>query len=140
MNKDLVALKEVQRAAHFLGLGLGNLINVFGPEIVIVGGGVAGALGDSYIDLVRTAARSDILTDPSGTIRIERARLGDDAGILGRGLARPGEVALIRNQEGDRGTEPPPPQSHVRHRSVVGAPSGDPRSATSCGAVPEHEI
>ncbi len=86
INKDLVALKEVQRAAHFLGLGLGNLINVFGPEIVIVGGGVAGALGDSYLDLVRTAARSHILTDPARTIRIERAGLGDNAGILGAAL------------------------------------------------------
>jgi len=86
MSKDLVALKEVQRAAHFLGLGLGNLINVLGPEIVIVGGGVAEALGDSYVDLVRTAARSHILTDPDRTIRIERASLGDDAGILGAAL------------------------------------------------------
>ena len=41
-GKDLVALKEVQRAAHFLGIGLGSLINVFGPEIVVVGGGVPG--------------------------------------------------------------------------------------------------
>jgi glucokinase len=86
LNKDLVALKEVQRAAHFLGLGLGNLINVFGPEIVIVGGGVAEALGDSYVELVRAAARSHILTDPAGTIQIGRASLGDDAGILGAAL------------------------------------------------------
>src|ERR1700741_3188863 len=49
------ALKEVPRAAHYLGLGLGSLINVLGPEIVIVGGGVAGALGPPYIDLVRTS-------------------------------------------------------------------------------------
>jgi glucokinase len=85
-NEDLVALKEVQRAAHFLGLGLANLINVFGPEIVIVGGGVAEALGDSYVELVRTAAWTHILTDPARTIRIERARLGDNAGILGAAL------------------------------------------------------
>jgi glucokinase len=83
---DLVALNEVQRAAHFLGLGLGGLVNVFGPEIVIVGGGVAGALGDSYVDLVRTAARSQILSDPHETIRIVPAALGDDAGILGAAL------------------------------------------------------
>jgi glucokinase len=85
-NKDLVALKEVQRSAHFLGLGLANVVNVFGPELVIVGGGVAGALGDSYLDLVRASARSHILTDPTGTIRIERAALGDNAGILGAAL------------------------------------------------------
>jgi glucokinase len=86
INKDLVALKEVQRAAHFLGLGLANLVNVFGPEIVIVGGGVVEALGDSYVDLVRASARPHILTDPTATIRIERASLGDDAGILGAAL------------------------------------------------------
>ncbi len=84
--KDLVALKEVQRAAHFLGIGLGSLINVFGPEIVVVGGGVPGALGDSYVGLVRIAARTQILTDPQGIIRIERAALGDNAGILGAAL------------------------------------------------------
>jgi glucokinase len=84
--KDPVALKEVQRAAHFLGLGLGSLINVLGPEIVIIGGGVAEALGAPYVDLVRTAARSQALADPEGTIRIDRAALGDDAGILGAAL------------------------------------------------------
>ena len=86
MAKDLIALKEVQRAAHFLGMGLGNLLNVFGPEIVIIGGGVAGALGEPYVDLVRTSVRVHSLTDPHGTIRIERAALGDDAGILGAAL------------------------------------------------------
>jgi glucokinase len=84
--KDLVALKEVHRAAHYLGLGLGSLINVLGPEIVIVGGGVAGALGSPYVDLVRTAARTQALTDPEGRIRIELAALGDNAGILGAAL------------------------------------------------------
>jgi glucokinase len=84
--KDLVALKEVHRAAHFLGIGLGSLVNALGPEIVIIGGGVAGALGPDYIDLVRTAARSQILTDPDGLIRIEPAALGDNAGILGAAL------------------------------------------------------
>jgi len=76
----------VQRAAHFLGLGLGGLVNVIGPEAVIIGGGVVNALGDPWIDLVRTSARSQILTDPEGQIKIVRASLGDDAGILGAAL------------------------------------------------------
>jgi glucokinase len=83
---DLVAVKEVRRAAHYLGLGLGGLINVLGPEIVVVGGGVAEALGDAYVDLVRDAARSQALADPAGTIPIVPAHLGDDAGILGAAL------------------------------------------------------
>lgn len=84
--KDPVALKSIHRAAHYLGLGLGSLVNVLGPEIVIVGGGVVGALGDPWVDLVRTSARTQILTDPEGKIKIVRAALGDDAGILGAAL------------------------------------------------------
>lgn len=84
--RDPVAVKAAQRAAHFLGLGLGGLVNVLGPEIVIIGGGVVNALGDPWVDLTRTAARTQILTDPDGQIKIERAALGDDAGILGAAL------------------------------------------------------
>ena len=73
-------------AAHFLGLGLGSLVNVLGPEVVIVGGGVAEALGDPYVDLVRNAARSQILVDADEKIKILRAALGDDAGVLGAAL------------------------------------------------------
>jgi glucokinase len=83
---DPVALKEVHRAAHFLGVGLGSLMNVFGPEIVIVGGGVAHALGEPFLNLVQTSARRQALADPEAKIRIERAALGDDAGILGAAL------------------------------------------------------
>jgi len=84
--REPVALKATQRAAHFLGLGLGGMVNVLGPEIVIIGGGVVNALGDPWIDLVRTAARTQIITDPGGQIKIERAELGDNAGILGAAL------------------------------------------------------
>jgi len=83
---DPVAVKEVRRAAHYLGLGLGGLVNLIGPEIVIIGGGVVEALGQPYIDLIREAARAQILTDPDERIKIEPAALGDDAGILGGAL------------------------------------------------------
>jgi glucokinase len=83
---DPIVVKEVHRAARYLGLGLGGLANVFGPELMIIGGGVAAALGVPYIELVRSAARSQILVDPDGRIKIEPAALGDDAGILGAAL------------------------------------------------------
>jgi glucokinase len=83
---DAVAVKEVQRAALYLGLGLASLINVLSPEIVIIGGGVTEALGPKYLDLVRQAARRHILFDPDHRIKIEPAALGDDAGILGAAL------------------------------------------------------
>jgi glucokinase len=98
--RDPVAVKEVSRAARFLGLGLGSLINVLGPQLVIVGGGVAEALGDPWIELVRASVRERALTDPDGSIRIERAALGDDSGLLGSAL-------MAREQLVESTTRPP---------------------------------
>lgn len=84
--RDSVAVKAVERAAHYLGLGLGGLVNVLEPEIVVIGGGVVNALGDSWVELAATSARSQILTEPEGHTKIARASLGDDAGILGAAL------------------------------------------------------
>jgi glucokinase len=83
---DPLTAKEVHRAAHYLGVGLGSLMSVLGPEMVIVGGGVAEALGEPYIDVVRASAREQTLADPEARIKIELAALGDDAGILGASL------------------------------------------------------
>ena len=83
---DHVTVREVRRAAHFLGLGLGGLINVLGPEIVIIGGGVAEALGEPWVDLVRTSAREQAIADSTAKVKIERAAFGDNAGMLGAAL------------------------------------------------------
>jgi glucokinase len=83
---DQLTVREVNRAAHFLGLGLGGLMNVLGPQIVIIGGGVAEALGEPYIDIVRSAAREQALADPEGLIKVVLAERGDDAGLLGASL------------------------------------------------------
>ncbi len=86
LQGDAVAAKEVGRAAYFLGLGLGSLMNVFGPEVVVIGGGVTEALGESWVERVRTTAREICLVDPTNKIRILPAALGDDAGMLGAAL------------------------------------------------------
>jgi glucokinase len=83
---DHGTVAEVRRAAHFLGLGMGSLINAFGPELIVIGGGVAAALGEPFIDLVRASARTQAIADASCKVRIELAGLGDDSGILGAGL------------------------------------------------------
>ena len=84
--RDLVAVEAINRAAFYLGLALGGLVNLLGPEIVVIGGGVTEALGEPFLERIRESARRQILVDPGETIRIEPAALGDDAGILGAAL------------------------------------------------------
>jgi glucokinase len=83
---DPVVVKEVHRAAHYLGVGLGSLMNVLGPQMIIIGGGVAAALGERYVEVVRASAHEQCLSDPEGKIKVALAALGDDAGILGAAL------------------------------------------------------
>ncbi|HEU5116070.1 MAG TPA: ROK family protein [Isosphaeraceae bacterium] len=83
---DPLALREVERSARYLGLTIGGLVNLLGPEVVVIGGGVTEAIGAPYVNLVRQHARTQILTDPEGRIGIVPAALGDDAGILGAAI------------------------------------------------------
>lgn len=85
-EKDPIAVREVERAAFYLGVGLGGLVNVFGPQIVVIGGGVALALGQPFLDLIAESARQQIITDPGKVIKFALASLGDDAGVLGASL------------------------------------------------------
>ncbi len=95
---DPVALKEVQRSAHYLGIGLGGLVNVFGPEIVVIGGGVTEALGQPFVDLITTSLRKIVLVDPNQTIKIVPASLGDDAGVLGAALLAKEKIAHLAKE------------------------------------------
>ena len=83
---DPVAVHEVERAARFLGLALGGLINTIGPDLIVIGGGVTEAIGMPFVELVRSAARDQAMADPDRRVRIEMAALGDDAGMLGATL------------------------------------------------------
>ncbi|RUL89389.1 ROK family protein [Tautonia sociabilis] len=94
---DPVAVHEVERAARFLGLALGGLINVLGPEIIILGGGVTEAIGPPFVELVRNATRSQAMADPDRLVRIEQAELGDDAGVLGASLIAREQITHPQN-------------------------------------------
>ncbi|AMV38211.1 ROK family protein [Planctomyces sp. SH-PL62] len=85
-DKDEIAIREVERAAYYLGLGLGGLVNVFGPQIVVIGGGMALALGQPFLERITASARLQIITDPTHCIKFALAGLGDDAGVLGASL------------------------------------------------------
>ncbi len=83
---DSLVLAELQRSASYLGGALGGLVNLLGPEGIILGGGLSNALGMPWLNWVRKAAREQILVFPEGQEMILPAELGDDAGILGAAL------------------------------------------------------
>ena len=81
-NGDPLALDVITGAATCLGVGMVNLVNIFNPEMIVVGGGVA-RLGDLLLDPARQVVRERAFHISVQAVRIVPARLGDEAGVFG---------------------------------------------------------
>ena len=68
-----------------LGAGIGSLVNIFNPELVVIGGGFAAA-GDFILDPAREIVRREALAHAGDNLPIVRAELGTAAGLIGAGL------------------------------------------------------
>ena len=80
---DKVADMVVEEFSRYLALGISNLINLFQPEVLLVGGGVSNE-GDYLLDRVRKYVKEWVYA--YGIIKstvIKRAELANDAGIIG---------------------------------------------------------
>lgn len=80
---DPLTLSVLKRAMKALGIGVANVVNLLGPEMVILGGGVIEALDDTWLDRVRAVAQKYAMANAMEGVKIVRAQLGDDAVVLG---------------------------------------------------------
>jgi len=76
-SRDLVALLGTR-----LGVGIANLVNVFNPEVVVVGGGVIAA-GELLLAPARQVVADRALSPSRELARIVPARFGEESGMLG---------------------------------------------------------
>jgi predicted NBD/HSP70 family sugar kinase len=77
------AVEVLDRTALYLGDGIANLINLFNPERIIVGGWAGLLLGEHMLPAIRAAARDRSLRHLFAGTSIELGRLGPDAVALG---------------------------------------------------------
>jgi glucokinase len=83
---DPVALDAVTLIGERLGIGLVSLINIFNPQMVVIGGGVSAA-GELLLEPARAIVRQRALAPGRDVVRIEPAAFGADAGMVGAALA-----------------------------------------------------
>ena len=81
--RAIAALAEIGR---LLGAAIGSLVNIFDPDVVIIGGGFGAAAGDLVLEPARVAARVEAIQPADGTLQIVEAHLGDEAGLIGAAL------------------------------------------------------
>jgi glucokinase len=78
------AIEILDGIGRHLGSGIGSLVNIFNPELVVIGGGFAAA-GDFVLDPARAVLRREALAGARET-PIVRAELGTAAGLIGAAL------------------------------------------------------
>ncbi len=79
---DPAALESFRKLAYWLGIGIGIIITALNPEKVLIGGGVVSA-GKLLLGPVEEESRRWSHPIPFAGCRIEKAALGNDAGLVG---------------------------------------------------------
>jgi predicted NBD/HSP70 family sugar kinase len=79
---DLRTLAAVQKSGTYLGLGLSSLINVFNPDVIVLGGYFA-RLFPFLIEPVRRAVHERVMAESLAACQIVRSELGLYAGAIG---------------------------------------------------------
>ena len=82
---DEIANQVLNETAVYVGIGLASVANLFNPEIVVIGGGIADG-GGSFLEAVSAEMKKHAFSSAVDGLSIVRASLGNDAGFIGAGL------------------------------------------------------
>ena len=79
---DALAIEIFRRLGVYLGIAMANLVNIFNPEMIVVGGGAAAAW-DMFAQHARAEVMKRASPVPAQRCKIVRAECGGDAGLIG---------------------------------------------------------
>jgi glucokinase len=79
---DPYAADIVHRAMAYLGIGMANLVNLFNPDRIVIGGGLS-ALGEELLDPVRRGIQIHAFPSAVSQVTVLLAALGASVGIVG---------------------------------------------------------
>jgi glucokinase len=91
---DVAAIEAITAIGSRLGIVLGNLINIFNPQVIAVGGGVIAA-GELLLAPARSVVAERVLPFLTQDVRIVAARFGEEAGMVGAAALAYDELARI---------------------------------------------
>jgi glucokinase len=77
-----LALRAVEREAYYLGLGVANLINLFVPDVIVLGGSVMKSAA-LFLDGIRKVIGQGCRFVPYEKTKLALASLGEDANLIG---------------------------------------------------------
>jgi glucokinase len=92
---DPVAGAAIELIGRRLGIGLVSLVNIFNPQIAVIGGGVSAA-GELLLEPARAVMRERALSPNKEVVRVEAAAFGAEAGMIGAALMAREGTGLLR--------------------------------------------
>ncbi|NJC72996.1 ROK family transcriptional regulator [Planosporangium thailandense] len=106
-DRSAAADRLLDETAGYLGVGIANLVNLFNPERIVLGGWAGLALGTRLLPRIREVAAAQALAHPFSEAAIELSRLGPDAVAMGAATLPIAELVA-------RGGSRPPVQASSR--------------------------
>ena len=94
-SEDILAIETVEKLGTNLGQGLAGLINIFNPELVVIGGKVAVAAGDYLMLPIRTAVKRHVLNIANQDTTLKLTQLKQKATPTGAALLVRGRMLGI---------------------------------------------
>jgi len=82
LKKDAIAMEILHDAFDYMGIAVANLITIFDPEMVVIGGGVS-SIGDLFFDRVKASAKKSCLDFIFDPVEIMASSLGQETGVFG---------------------------------------------------------
>jgi glucokinase len=79
---DSLAKELIARTSYYIGVGLVNLINIFNPELIVIGGGLSN-IGDMLLEPAFNVAEERTYKKTFHAVRFASAELGRNSGVLG---------------------------------------------------------
>lgn len=113
---DPVALEVLEETAEYLGAGLSDLINLFRPERILIGGWAGLLLGPRILPSVREHAARYSLRHPAGRVTVALGSLGPDAVTVGAATL---PLAAFFATGGRRAAPEPPTEPPGWHTSLT---------------------
>src|SRR2546421_1216809 len=80
---DKFVSKVIEQTAEYIGIGVANLVNVLGPEVVVLGGGVMEALADEMMAVITKTAKEHAMPGTIKGVEIIASKLGGSAWSTG---------------------------------------------------------
>ena len=82
LNGDKFSQQEIDHVARTLGIGLSNVLSLFNPEVIAIGGGVS-KMGETLLKPVREYTKAHEFVSSTGRYKIVQCELGESIVVVG---------------------------------------------------------